>query len=287
MTELEKKLQNADAAILYISGQSNAHAHAQVLPEGEEVKHCLKHVFTLDHRIDRSLTNESLTWRQYTSQYNNLGEHQDNTATLGYFTAIEWEKRIENGEKLPDLYIVQISIGGEAILNGMWNMDMKPEIVDDDTVPTPLYHLALHTYRLVNDDMKARFKNPIALGWHWIGSESDCIKEFSESENLRADYDKFFDTMFDAIGFECPLYLYRLVFYKNGTAYIKGIETVNKIFEDYTCKYKNCSIVDCRKSPYWDENAFALGIFNEIDNIHYLAKVQKWFKDEFFKDLDK
>lgn len=286
MTELEKKLQNADAAILYISGQSNAHAHGQVLPEGEEINRCLKHVFTLDHRIDRSLTNETVTWRQFTSQFNNLGEHQDNTATLGYFAAKEWEKRIENGEKLPDLYIVQISIGGQGILNGMWNMTMKPELVNDNVTPIPLYHLALHTYDLVYRDMKARFKNPAAIGWHWIGSESDCIKEFSESTSLRTDYDKFFDTTFNAIGFECPLFLYRLVFYKNDTVYIPGVETINGIFEDYVHKYKNCRIIDCRQSPYWDENASALGIFNETDNIHYLAKVQKWFSKEFFKALD-
>lgn len=283
---MTEKLKNADAAVLYIAGQSNAHAHAQALPEEEKLRFGLKHVFTLDHRIDRSLDNKSLIWRQFTSEYNNLGEHQDDTATLGYYTALEWEKRIEQGEKLPDLYIVQISIGAQGVANGMWNMEMEKKLVNDDVTPVPLYHLAMHIYSLVYEDLKARYKNPAAIGWHWIGSESDAVKEYADIPTMPAYLERFFDDMFSAIGFECPAYFYKLAHYKNDSAYKKGIDLINDIFNKYLAKHKSGKMVDCTLSPYWNFDLVGSGIYNEEDKIHYLSPVQKWFADQLFVNLE-
>lgn len=282
MNSINDRLKNADAAVVYIMGQSNAHAHAQVLNEDEIIKSGLNHVFTLDYRIDRSLDNDTLTWRQYTSQYNNLGEHQDNTCTLGYNIAKEWEKRIDNGEKLPDLYIVQISEGCMGILNGQWNMDLENKIKED----APLYHLALHTDRLVYKDLNKKYKNPVALGFHWIGSESDAVEPFCSDQNFRKIYDKFFDDIMDSIGFECPMFLYRLVHYKNGTPKAKDIDMINGIFSDYTKHYKNCVMISAAESELWDGNDENSGVFSN-DKIHYLADTQRYFCKRFFELSEK
>lgn len=279
---MNTKLNECDAAVLYIFGQSNAHAHEQRLENDELVRYGLKHVFTLDNRIDRSLDNKNVTWRQYNSEFNNLGEVQNGTATLAHYTALEWERRIEGGQRLPDLYIVQISAGGQGIINDMWTPDMDKTISDDRKAPVPLYHLAMHIDELVYDDLKKRFKNPISIGLHWIGSESDALEKASKKSDFRRRYDFFFDTIISSLGFECPIYLYRTVC-KNCLECRNGLENVNNIFDEYTRIYKNCSIVSASASPFWDENADDLGIF--ADGIHYRAYVQKWFSDKLFDNL--
>ena len=278
MHGIKDKLKNADAAVVYIMGQSNAHAHAQVLNDDEIIKSGLNRVFTLDYRIDRSLDKNTLTWRQYTTQYNNLGEHQDNTCTLGCNIAKEWERRIDSGENLPDLYIVQISEGCMGILNGQWNMDLENRIKED----APLYHLALHINKLVYGDLNKKYKNPMALGFHWIGSESDAVEPFCSDTNFRRIYDKFFDDVIASVGFECPVFLYRLVHYVNGSAKAKDIDMINGIFSEYTKKYDNCSIISAGDSDLWDDTAENSGVFTD-DKIHYLADTQRYFCRRFFE----
>lgn len=271
-------LKDGDAAVVYICGQSNAHAHGQTLMDAEAINHGCKHVFTLDPRIGKNLADPSIVWRQYTSQYNNLGEHQDNTCTLGWYIAKTWETRIAQGEQLPDLYIVQISIGGQGILNGLWNMELPAE------ADGPLYPLAMHVLPAVEKDLRARYQKPIAIGFHWIGSESDTDQPYSSLPSFRRIYDRFFDSILAAVGFACPLFLYKLLFYRNETACISGIEMVNQIFAAYTQKYAPCYLVDCTRSPLWDASHPNLGIFAP-DNIHYLGRTQRWFGERFLEFL--
>ena len=219
------------AAVLFISGQSNAHAHHQYLSEEEKITEPLKNVFALDRDPNQSFDIQDVVWSGFTTAGKNLGESQDHTASLAYHTALLWQNAIDNGMKLPDLYIVQVSIGSQGIINGMWNRDkekvMKPG--DLKNVDISLYPWALQVNRLAMENLKKQGFEPQVIGWHWIGSEQDILHAAYEREDFQERYDFFFDTMLEAIGAPCPLYLYKIFFQKVCPRFGVPVESVDHV----------------------------------------------------------
>lgn len=210
---------NMDAVVVYIMGQSNAHGHAQDMCREDMVLTPMKHVFSLDRRENQFYGLDKITWSGYTSCGKNLGESQDHIYNLAYFLATAWEKLAEE-KKMPDLYIVQISMGAQAVVNGlrfpgcgMWNPEhervIKPGGWEDGDIG--LYHLAMEILPLVHRDLTARYGKVKALGLHWIGNEDDAGVDAVYPEDFDQRYDRFFDDVLSAIGFECPLYFYKML----------------------------------------------------------------------------
>ena len=104
-----------NVAVLFISGQSNAHAHGQLLKESDYIVNPLKNVFSLDRDPNQSFVITDVVWSGFTTQGKNLGETQDNTYSFAYFFAKLWQNAIDCGAmNLPDLYIVQVSVGSQG-----------------------------------------------------------------------------------------------------------------------------------------------------------------------------
>jgi len=273
----------ADAAVVYISGQSNAHAHHQEVPEAERIAAPLRRVFGLDRRENQRLDLSRVTWSGYTGRGKNLGETQDDTACFAYWLARLWERA---GDALPPLHIVQISVGSQGLCNGMWNRDLPPRLIPGPlgTADISLYPLALRVFGLVRDDLSARFRAPAALGWHWIGSEEDAAPDFCGRADLPERYDAFFDAMRAAIGFPCPTYLYRLLYAPLSPEYAPGVRAVNAIFERESARGGGAvRIVGADEAPFWDEADERLGVFS-ADGVHYAARTQRWFAERFFRE---
>lgn len=282
---------NADAAILYIMGQSNAHAHEQMLSGQERIDTPLKNVHTLHCDENQSFDNDHAVWSGFTTAGYNLGETQDHTASLACYTAKAWQAAMDSGRQLPDLYIVQISIGGEGLfagvddrLTGMWSMDkpqtMKPGPLSE--VDISLYPMALHTIRLVRKDLESRFRAVCQLGLHWIGSEQDTLEGICRIAGFDESYDHFFDELTQAAGADCPLVLYRLVCARREKVTQQGIAAVNAMFERQCRRYPSAYLVSAEDCPFYDPAAPFFGIFAP-DNVHYLAKTQRWFSDQLLK----
>lgn len=280
-----------NVAVLFISGQSNAHAHQQCVEESERIVQPMKNVFGLDRNPNQSFDITDVVWSGFTGEGTNLGETQDHTYSLAYYVAKRWQRDIDEGKPLPDLYIVQISIGSQGIINGMWNSD-KEQILKPGTlnnVDISLYPLALKINELAISNLKKSGKNPIVIGWHWIGSEQDVRKGGFDREDFLKRYDDFFDSMLQSIGEPCPLYLYKLYLEKYFAPMknaIINIQAVNDALYRQCTRYKEVHYIESENSPHWDETDAHNGIFAE-DNAHYLAKVQKWFADSFFEILEK
>ena len=279
-----------NAAVLFISGQSNAHAHDQKMEEKDWITTPLKNVFALDRKENQSFDITDVTWSGYTSTGKNLGETQDNTYCFAYYMAKMWQRAIDAGKELPDLYIVQISIGAQGIINGMWNRDkekiLKPGVLG--TVDIALFPLALHIYHLAIQNLKNSGKNPQVIGWHWIGSEQEIWYEAYKKDDFSERYDYFFDAMLDAIGMECPLYLYKIYPELNCKRYglpVEAASYINKELQRQCSKKQNATMVKAEKSPYWNLNEEKWGIFS--DYCHYIPKVQQWFAEQFFTKVVK
>ena len=282
---------NTKAAVLFINGQSNATAHQQVLQEKDIIKEPLRNVFSLDRNPNQSLDIGDVTWSGWESAGKNLGETQDNTASFAYFFAKRWQAEIDAGRALPDLYIVQISVGSQGIINGMWNRDkepiIKPGILGEADIS--LLPLALHINRLVMENLRNAGKEPEVIGWHWIGCEQEVWDKAYLREDFKDRYNFHFDSMIESMGNEVPLYIYKV-------CVVPACEKFNlpKDAEDYINAeierqaYRlGGRIVNPKECPYWDAaDKERFGILAP-DRAHYVAKVQKWFADTFFEETVK
>lgn len=271
-------------AVVFISGQSNAHAHGQLLPESDRITQPLSNVFSLDRDPNQSFDIRGITWSGFTTSGKNLGESQDHTCSFGYYLAKMWQSAIDTGAALPDLYIVQISIGSQGILNGMWNRDKEKILIPGPlgTVNIALFPLARHIYSLVMADLH----DPEVLGFHWLGSEQEIWNEAYMSPELDERYDHFFDSMLSSIGVPCPVYFYetylKLCCQRFGTPE-KAAAGVNAALYRQA-KRLDATLVRAQDSPFWNPDASGFGIFAP-DNAHYTARVQHWYAQQFFDEI--
>ena len=102
------------AAVFMIFGQSNATGHAMMMKEEDYISKPLKNVYGLNREPNQSFDIDRLEFSGYTSFGMNLAETQDNTYSVPNQLARAWQDKIDAGEELPDLYIVQISIGSQG-----------------------------------------------------------------------------------------------------------------------------------------------------------------------------
>lgn len=281
-----------NAAVLFISGQSNAHAHGQFLKENDYIVKPLKNVFSLDRDPNQSFDITDVVWSGFTTQGKNLGETQDNTYSFAYFFAKLWQDAIDCGvADLPDLYVVQISVGSQGIINGMWNRDKEKVMIPGplDTVDISLFPWAMQVNRLVMKNLKRSGKKPIVIGWHWIGSEQEIHKEAYNRDDFQERYNYFFDSMLASIGEQCPLFLYKIGCKKYCERHhlpASAVDAVNKALQIQCERHENVTIIDIEKCPLWDALQEHNGVYAE-DDAHYLADTQKWFAEEFFAKVIK
>ena len=277
------------AAVLFINGQSNATAHRQFLSEEDRIYEPMKNVWSLDRNPNQSFDITDVTWSGWTSMGKNLGESQDHTASLAYFMAKKWQRAIDNGKNLPDLYIVQISIGSQGIINGMWNRDkakvLKPGIGTE--VDISLLPFALRINKLVIKNLTDTGKNPKVIGWHWLGCEQEVWHEAYLRDDFCERYDYHFDKMRESMGGDIPTYLYKVCVRAGCERYNLPFESENLINAEISRQANRCgaNLVDPRDCPYWDarDNLY-YGIFAE-DRAHYLPKVQEWFAERFYNEV--
>ena len=277
------------AAVLFISGQSNATAHKQFLAEEDRVYRPMRNVWSLDRIPNQSFDIKDVTWSGWTSMGKNLGETQDHTASLAYFISKKWQAAIDEGKNLPDLYIVQISVGSQGIINGMWNRDkeraIKPGILGE--VDISLLPLALHINQLVMKNLTDAGKNPEVVGWHWLGCEQEIWNEAYLRDDFKERYDYHFDVLRESMGGDVPTYLYK-VFVRCGLErFHLPLESEDIINAEITRQANRIGarLIDPRECPLWNSgDELYYGILAS-DRAHYVPRVQEWFADNFMCEV--
>ena len=271
-----------DAPLLIVMGQSNAHGHGTRLPEAEQIHRPLKNVWGLDRARNQQYGLQDVTWSGFLSAGMNLGESQDDTVCLANCFARLWQERIDSGELLPDLYVIQISIGAMGIAREEvrgWNMwypgrerRMKPGPLGE--VDISLYPLAVEILGLAVKNLTASGKNPRILGLHWNQWETEVDTGGEAVEHAAENFAGLFDGFRRAVGIPCPIWLY----YPRATAYNnpEGVEKVRAVLQSFVDSGEDYRFMDAAQSPYWDPQNPHLGIFAQ-DNAHYTPQVQRWF----------
>ena len=281
------KLEKNSAPILIVLGQSNAHAHDTHLPENEIVHTPMKNVYGLSREYNQAYGLDDVTWTGFTTNGMNLGETQDDTCCLANVFAKKWQDAIDDGADLPDLYVIQISVGGqgmaETVTHGgnMWYSMRTPVLIPGElgVCNISLYPLATEILALAYMNLMTSGKKPQIIGLHWNQWESECCDR-NVVEKAQENFENLFWGMFTALGSNrsgdnVPLYLYRPLC---ETIQDSRREHINGLFEYFSRVYSDCKIIDLRDSSLFDDTPYSHGIFLP-DLIHYTPEAHRYFAE--------
>lgn len=287
-TQSEKKAQ-----VFILLGQSNAVGHALPMKEEDKIVQPLKNVFGLHRQFNQSYDIEKLTWSGYTSAGMNLAEEDDDTYSVANCLAANWQRRIDNGEDLPELYIVQIAIGAQGVTQGyMWNPDkeklLKPGRLG--VVDISLYSFTCHILSMIEKSFAEKGQEYEILGLHWRGGEEETVVSMEILENTLQDiYHRIFSGFKNSLNREAPIVLHKLVIEecmnKNDPTgeRLKRMNYINGVFETLGNEWAAVKIFDPRNYPNYDGSVENNQLF-KADLVHFLAEVNEWVSEEVVKD---
>lgn len=279
-------IKNKKAAVFILLGQSNAVGHGIPMSEEDITKVPLKNVFGLSRTENQSFEHTELIWSGYTSYGMNLAEEQDNTYSVANCLAALWQKHIDNGNEcnLPDLYIIQIAIGGQGVTDGyMWHPKREKKLIPGKggTVDISLFPFSKHIFALLDDSFAKLKMDYEIIGLHWRGGENDvCAAEEYLQGHLEDIYTELLDT-FNCLLNMPPIVLHKITFRDrennlDPTGQLrKNVRYINTVFEGFREKYPNISVFDPNAAPQHIRDAFGNGLFME-DGVHYTPQVNRW-----------
>ena len=287
-----------DAAVFILLGQSNAVGHDVPMAEEDKILTPLKNVFGLHRDANQSYDVEELRWSGYTSAGMNLGETQDDTYSVASCLARQWQDAVDAGKKLPDLYIIQIAIGGQGVTQKyMWfPLREKGTLVPGalKTANIALYSLTCRILSLVKDSFKQMGKTYEVFGLHWRGGEQeDAMQTDVLRPVLKGIYDCLFEGFWSALGEKVPTVIHRLVCVdcwkkqdlKTGCSTECGA-FINSVFDALAEQHENVEIFDIRSAPHFIPDVAGNGIFKE-DFAHYTPESNRWVASEILRNYMK
>ncbi len=283
------------AALFVLLGQSNAVGHGIPMEEKDYITTPMTHVFGLDRKDNQSFDNDALVWSGYVSHSMNLAETQDNTYSLANVLASLWQRAIDGGTQLPDLYIVQIAIGAQGVTEGfMWHPDREKKLTPGalGTVDISLFPFTEHILSLIDKSFAERDTEYEVLGVHWRGGCEDVLKSNAYlQENLIPTYTRIFD-MIDEKLHHPPFVLHRLVcpdrmhdINPNGEP-LANMNYTNEVFEHFVRNADNFTLFDARTYPQFIPNERCNGIFLK-DGVHFTPEVNTWICQQIVNDYIK
>ena len=279
-----------DAPVLAVFGQSNAHGHGTRLEESQRITEPLANVWGLARRENQRYGLDHVVWSGFTTEGMNLGETQDHTCCLASEFSRKWQAAIGRGAQLPDLYVIQISVGAQGIAEvedqglNMWYPRREPIMTKgpQGIVDVSLYPLAVEILRNAVRSLKGMGKNPVFLGLHWNQWETEVQTGAEAIRYAKANYEELFDGFRKAIGKPCPIYLYRPLsdVYQNPS----GVEALTRTFCQLVAEHDDMRMIDLTESPLWEPARPDKGIFME-DLVHYHEQTHRWFAQCQWNDV--
>ncbi len=282
------------APLLVVLGQSNAHAHSTKLPENEIISVPLKNVWGLDREYNQAYGLDDVTWTGFTTGGMNLGETQDHTCCLANLFAKKWQNTIDNGADLPDLYVIQISVGAQGVAefemhgNNMWwpfrELILKPGPLGECNIS--LYPLTTEILSLAVVNLTMQGKKPQVIGLHWNQWETEVHTGSKALNDAKANFENLFWGLFTALGSDktgknIPFYLYRAI---TDNYEPSRLDRMNEILDGFRDSLADCRIIDARESELYNDTPKTHGIFMP-DGIHYTPEANRYFTECQWKDI--
>ena len=280
---------NNKKAVFILLGQSNATGHASPMTEEDRIKEPLKNVYGLQRKDNQSFDIDKLTWSGYLSAGTNLAEEQDDTYSLANCLAKKWQKAIDDGKDLPDLYIIQIAIGAEGVTEKyMWYPEREKKLVPGvlGSVDISLYPFTNHIFSLVDKSIDGEYE---IMGIHWRGGEEETDVRVSHLQKvLLGIYDRMFEGFYKSLGRRVPIVLHKMASETrcremNVTGEdVEAMHFINKTFDELAYNNENITVFDVKKAPHYVENERTNGIYLP-DCGHYTPKTNMWAAETILK----
>ncbi|MBQ9545062.1 MAG: hypothetical protein IJV00_08040 [Clostridia bacterium] len=288
-------MKRPDAAVFILLGQSNAVGYATLMPENERIVKPLKNVFGLNRDPNLSYDIPELVWTGYTGDGTILGEENDHTYSVSNCLARQWQDAKDAGEDLPDLYVINISIGAEGVTkNYMWSPDREKILVPGKlgTVKVSLYPLALHIFSLIQKSFEKMNKSYRIAGIHWRGGEQDFTLKSSalKRAGLKKIYERLFSGFYESLGLIPPVVLHRIVCPDRALeldptgGMLDSLQYINKVFDSLARDNANVSVFDVRNAPQFVPDQRGSGLFIK-DLVHYRPEVNIWVASQILEDF--
>lgn len=272
------------AAVFILLGQSNAVGHGIPMKEEDKILTPFKNVFGLHRKDNQRLHPNKLIWKHYTSDGMNLAEEQDHTYSIANCLAAMWQQQIDQGKKLPNLYIIHIAIGAQGVTKEyMWYPEREEKLIPGQlgTVDISLFPFTMDIFSCLKESLKEREKDYEILGLHWRGGENDMTEETPYLQaNLLRIYQCIFDS-FNAVLENPPIVIHEIHSPDRANEtdptgkYLFHMHYINSIFKALEEKYDKISLFDVRKAPFYEPDTREKGIFEE-DAVHYTPKTNQW-----------
>lgn len=280
------------AAVFILLGQSNAVGHGVPMAEEDKVTTPLKNVFGLHRRDNQRLHPDELIWSGYTSGGMNLAEEQDHTYSVVNCMAAQWQKRIDQGESLPDLYIIQIAIGAQGVTKEYMWYPYREEVCVPGVlgqVNISMFPMAVSVFSLLKDSFAKMGKEFEIIGLHWRGGSNDITADMDDLKtNLLSLYQKILGT-FSEILAQPPIVLHeihapdRMQDLDPTGAYLERMYYIDSVFEELARREENISLFDPRKAPCFRPGVKGNGLYIE-DHIHFTPEVNRWVAEEIIRE---
>ena len=279
------------AAIFILFGQSNATGHGVPMSEEDIIKEPLQNVWGLNREPNQSYDTEKLKFSRYTSYGMNLAENQDNTYSVANCLAKNWQKEIDSGVELPDLYVIQISIGGQGVF-GMWSPDREKKLIPGklSDVNISMYPLSIHILKLLRKHLDDCQIEPDFVGLHWRGGEQEFwqhINNLRNEDRLKNLYKRMIDGWRNALGYDFPVIMHKLNFefilrgLEDGK-HIPSMNFINEVYSDLCNELPSVSMLDTLNAPHYNpESGYSLFLG---DMLHYNPATNDWVSKEIIKD---
>ena len=278
-------------AVFIMLGQSNAVGHGIPMDENDRIVKPLTNVFGLSRINNQALYSTSLKWSGYTSYGMNLAEEQDHTYSIPNCLALLWQKSIDGGIDLPDLYIVQIAIGAQGVTDGyMWHPERKEKLIPGKLgeVDISLYPFTEHIFSLIGKSFSELGIDYEIIGVHWRGGENDVTADKGYlMQDLKKIYDKIFD-MTDRLLDRPPIILHKIVCADRMNALdasgkmLDNMHYINEVFKELEKCRDNVTVFDPAEAPQYLSDVFGNGLFID-DAVHFTPEVNKWISSEILE----
>lgn len=284
------------AAVFILMGQSNAVGYGTSMTDTDRIETPLNNVFGLSRAFNLSYDNTELTWTGYTSHGTILGEENDHTYSITNCLARIWQNAIDAGANLPDLHLINISIGAQGVTSEyMWYPDRKPVLTPGPlgVVDISLCSFAAYIFSLLHDSFAALEKDYEIIGLHWRGGENDfCVPKSTLTSCLKEIYERLFQIIYDNLGEIPPVVLHRIVCEERANdldpsgAYLDSLHYINAVFEALEAENKNISIFDVRNAPNYNIGIRGNGLFIE-DVVHFTPETNLWVAKCILEDYNR
>jgi hypothetical protein len=279
----------ADAAFYLDAGQSNSEAWGLALAPADQINTPLSNVFVLNN-TNQTYNITDVTWTGYVSGNAMIGDNPNTQRpTIAYHVAREWQRRINAGEALPNLYILHVAHGSQGIHPSLGGAGMWSYLRSDTDIGS-YYHMTRHLLSLAIRNLLTAGKNVRFLNVNLNLWENEIAFSQEAADEMTGSFRTIVNGFSEAVGADIPFTFWRprSLSYNSPARFVSVRDQIIALQASNPAQF---SLMDAGLHPDFQQEAYDTALANYLvngssaaapfgifqgDNVHYLAKIYEW-----------